>query len=596
MATTFSIGTVLVDRYRLDEVLGTGRTVEVYRAEDLSLGREVAIKVLRPELNALEDVRRAFRAQVVRAASLSHPHVARVYDGGIESHVLFMVTELLTGGSVEDIVADGTTLSVEDAASLGRDVAEALSYLHDQGIVHGGLTPSKLLFDDEGHVRVSDVALAGLGEAYREQFSLRDARYLSPEQARGEGPVSRSDVYSLGLIIFELVTGDVAFDGSTPEEVLRARLGASLPVRSELGTLDMVLAQATTADVEYRLEASQFATRLGAVTPDALPFTWSGIPSPTILGGFTPSEPRNTIGFSAPSPDDVVRAPRPTGAQKPVRADVPGRTPRATEMSDFNLERSGRRRLWFLVASIALVVAGAGAGAAYKLGLFSSHHTVPSLTGLTLAQAGSLLQGDGYTLEAGSHVNSATVAAGTILSQTPSGGNSAPAGTTIHVTISDGPELVTLPTTIVGSNCTQATAALASLNINAACPASAAVNSATVPAGRVALVLYNGSRNPLSVPKGATVTLALSSGPSATGTTGATGTPASTTTTTLPKGTLAMPNFVGLTRAQVNALSFKDEIYYNTNSPNAPWSTVVSQSIAPGTPVKRLSTVKLTVK
>jgi beta-lactam-binding protein with PASTA domain len=245
-------------------------------------------------------------------------------------------------------------------------------------------------------------------------------------------------------------------------------------------------------------------------------------------------------------------------------------------------------------------VFGAGAGAAYKLGRFKSSHTVPALTGLTLAQAGTLLQGDSYTLNATGHVHSSTVAAGTIVSQNPQSGASAATGTTITVVISDGPVLVTLPTSLVGEDCATATSQLAAVKVNAACPTTAQISSATVPAGRVAEVVYNGSRNPLSVPQNANVTLALSTGP-ATGPTGTTGAAGSTTTTTTtkPAGTIAMPKFVGLTRAQVNALAYKDQIYYDTRGPLAGttrWTTVTAQSIAPGTAVKPLSHVYLTVR
>ena len=162
---TFVNGHDLAGRYRILEQLGVGATAEVYLAEDLSLHRQVIVKVLLPSLAAHEGVRRAFRDRIVRAATLSHPHLARVFDGGQESGAIFMITEYLDGGSLEDILATGRVLGVDDVARLGRDVASALSYVHANGFVHADLSPDKLLFDDEGRVRVSDIALAGLGDA-----------------------------------------------------------------------------------------------------------------------------------------------------------------------------------------------------------------------------------------------------------------------------------------------------------------------------------------------------------------------------------------------------------------------------------------------
>ncbi len=118
--------------------------------------------MLLADLAAHEDVRRAFRDHIVRASKLSHPHLARVFDGGQESGAIFMISEYLSGGSLEDVLRAGHLLSVDDGARLGRDVASALAYADEHGFVLGSLSPSKLLFDDEGRVRVSDVALAGL--------------------------------------------------------------------------------------------------------------------------------------------------------------------------------------------------------------------------------------------------------------------------------------------------------------------------------------------------------------------------------------------------------------------------------------------------
>src|ERR1700684_1457701 len=132
---TYNPGHELAGRYRIVELLGVGQTAEVYLAEDLSLHRRVVVKVLLPDLAAHEEVRRAFRDHIVRAATLSHPHLARVYDGGQEHGAIFMISEYLSGGSLEDVLSAGRHLSIDDGARLGRDVASALAYVHEQGFV-----------------------------------------------------------------------------------------------------------------------------------------------------------------------------------------------------------------------------------------------------------------------------------------------------------------------------------------------------------------------------------------------------------------------------------------------------------------------------
>lgn len=623
---TFLSGHHLVSRYRILDLVGVGRTTEVYTAQDLSLGRTVVVKVLLGSLAAHEEIRRSFRDRIIRAATLSHPHLARVFDGGQEAGSIFMISEYLSGGSLEDVLASGRTLSTDDGARLGRDVASALAYAHSNGFVHGSLSPSKLLFDAEGRVRVSDVALAGLGDAYRERFSLDDVRYLSPEQAIGDPAEAKSDVYALALILFEAVTGTTAFDGLTPEAVLRARINAPLPIRTELGTLDMLLAQAAVPDPLLRLDAEQFASRLSAVVNDSAPLIVSpGRGVMPLLAQFTPTEPRHSVGFRPPSPDEIVG----TTSVVPIVGAGPT-VPLARNANDWVPptrdgrggryyggghegfeadEPAPRRRTAFLAAAVLLILIAVGAGAAWKLGYFTQSHTVPSLTGVTIKEAQSLLGGDGFTLTVTQHHSSASIPAGEIISQSPAAGASGKSGLVITVVTSDGPSMVTMPTNLVGEDCATATAQLAKLKVTAQCPSSAEVRSKVIAAGRIAKVLYHSTANPIAVPSGATVTLAVSKGPPVSSTT--TTTPAattsststtsttSTTTTTLAHPLRAVPNVAGLTKAQVFAAFRKAQLYFRTQGPgaaNQTWTTGVSTIPAAGTMVKWESTIVVNVK
>jgi serine/threonine-protein kinase len=620
MAPTFSLGYTLAGRYRILELLGVGQTAEVYGAEDLSLHRRVVVKVLLAGLASHEEIRRAFRDHIIRASTLSHPHLARVFDGGQESGAIFMISEYLSGGSLEDVLSAGRRLSVDDGARLGRDVASALGYVHEHGFVHGSLSPSKLLVDDEGRVRVSDIALAGLATNYRERMTLDDARYLSPEQAVGEAASPKSDVYALALILFEAVTGNVAFEGSTPEAVLRARLNAPLPVRLELGTLDMILAQAAVPDPLLRLDAEQFSARLSAVIGDVTPLVVRpGSEQLPLLANFSPPEPRHSIGFRAPSADQIVGgstgsgggfAHVPRGGAPAVGADSRGprgplgRTPRF-DRAQYDLPRASRRRWGFLIVALVIVVAAIGAGAAWKSGLFTKKQTVPSLIGLSLTQASTALQGDGFTVTVNLRVHSSSVAANDIVSQSPLADSSAKSGQVITVSVSEGPLLVTMPTNLLGETCVAATAQLSALHVIAQCPSSAAIYSSTVALSGVVRVLYHTTVNPLTVPREGTVVLSLSKGPAAgtttttTTTAPASGTTTTTTTTIAGEGPRAVPNVVGDTQAQVYAAFHVAKLYFSTVGPNhnsTKWTTVVSQNPVAGTTVKWHSYVTLTVR
>jgi serine/threonine-protein kinase len=598
MAPTFAPEHTLAGRYRISRLLGVGRTAEVYLAEDISLQRNVVVKVLLPDLASHESIRRAFRDHIVRAATLSHPHLARVYDGGQEHGAIFMISEYLSGGSLEDALRAGRRLSVDDGARLGRDAGSALAYAHEHGFVLGALSPSKILFDGEGHLRLSDVALAGLAVGYRERMSLDDARYLSPEQAVGDPAGPESDVYALALILFEAVTGSAAYEGTTPEAMLRARLSAPLPVRLELGTLDMVLAQAALPDPRLRLDAEQFSQRLGAVVSDAAPLVLRrGVNETPLLAGFSPSETRGSIGFRAPSAEQIVgasagaaafpRVARAIGDGGGAPRSPVGRTPRF-DRAPYDLPRASGQRRGFLYAALALVVIALAIGIVWKAGVFTKSHTVPTLTGLTLTQAQSAVAGDGYTLSV-SEVDSATVPKNDVVSQSPASGTSAKSGSIIKVSVSEGPGVVTLPTNLLGRGCAGAENELRSLHVSATCPAADEIASSRA-AGEVAAVLYKKTANPLVVPRGATVILELSKGP-ATGPT--------TTTTSASEGPRAEPNVVGDDYAQTVAAFQKAVLYFKTTGPGAgttTWTKVISQTPAAGTLVPYKSTVTLDVQ
>ena len=633
---TFAPGHDLVGRYRIIELLGVGRTAEVYTAEDLSLRRTVVVKVLLASLAAYEDVRREFRDRIVRAATLSHPHLERVYDGGQSSGAIFMVTEYLSGGSLENVLASGRLLDTDDTARLGRDVSGALAYVHANGFVMGSLSPSSLLFDDEGRVRVSDVALAGLGAMHDEPLTYDAVRYLSPEQALGEPAEPKSDVYALALILFEAATGTSPFEATSAEAMLRVRITTPLPVRAELGTLDMLLAQAAVPDPRLRLDAEQFANRLSSAVSDGRPLVVAPIRDQMpLLAQFTPTEPRTSIGFRAPSAAQITgstphvpaassfeRAPAP----RTIRSNIdrspqsidsgyraPGR-PQRSNFDDLPPRPPRGRRVAFAAAAILLVIVAAVGGVVWKFGLLSTKHTVPSLVGLTISGATTALtdNGGGFTLTV-SHAYSATTPKHKIVSQSPVAGTTGSAGLAIAVTVSDGTRPVAhviMPTNLVGKDCATATSQLAALHVVAQCPSSAAITSPSVAAGKIVKVLYHATTDPKSVLRGATVTLVLSTGPGTTTTTttlaGTTTTTlagtttTSTTTTTVAVNTLvAVPNVAGLTRAQVFAAMHTAGLYFSTKGPGAgtsKWTTGVSTVPAAGTKVKRLSTVIVNVK
>jgi hypothetical protein len=236
---TDAIGRVLGRRYRLVSPLGVGASAQVFLAEDVSLHRHVAIKLLHPGLANDQSFLKRFRAEARSAAGLNHPHVARVFDWGEDEDGPYLVLEYLSGGSLLDLFERGVRLSVPQATAVAGQAARGLAYAHARGLVHRDIKPANLLFDDEGRVRVADfgVARALADGAWTEPAgtTVGTARYAAPEQAQGLVLDGRADVYSLALVTFESLTGYVPFVLDTAMGTLAARIGATLPGHGALG-------------------------------------------------------------------------------------------------------------------------------------------------------------------------------------------------------------------------------------------------------------------------------------------------------------------------------------------------------------------------
>ncbi len=209
---TDSIGRVLGDRYRLVTPVGTGASAHVYLADDVSLKRQVAIKVLHPALAGDQAFLKRFRAEARAVAALNHPNVLRVYDWGEQDGEPYLVLEYLAGGSLRQIYDTGTLLTPEQAVRIGIEACAGLDYAHRRGLIHRDIKPANLLFDADGRLRIADFGLArALAEAAWTEPDgaiLGTARYAAPETVEGWVLDGKADVYGLALVLYEGVTGE----------------------------------------------------------------------------------------------------------------------------------------------------------------------------------------------------------------------------------------------------------------------------------------------------------------------------------------------------------------------------------------------------
>ncbi len=244
---------IAVPGYELAEVIGEGAFGAVYRAVQPSIGREVAIKVVRPELADDPRFVQRFEAEAQLVARLEHPHVVPLYDFWRQPGGAYLVFRLLRGGSLADLVTDGP-LPIERVTRLVDEISGALNAAHALGVVHRDVKPANVLFDETGNSYLADFGIAvAVGDNGEEQLDLRSAGsplYASPEQARDGVATAASDQYSFAVLLWEALTGCAPFAGSTATEVLRAKLGVPVPPLTELrpdvpAALDQVLRRAT---------------------------------------------------------------------------------------------------------------------------------------------------------------------------------------------------------------------------------------------------------------------------------------------------------------------------------------------------------------
>src|SRR5580692_11211912 len=266
---TDSIGRVLGGRYRLITALGTGASSHVYLADDVSLHRRVAIKVLHPALAGDTAFLKRFRAEAQAVAALNHPNILQVYDWGEEDGIPYLVLEFLAGGSLRQVYDTGALLSPEQAVLVGVEAAAGLDYAHRRGLVHRDIKPANLLFDADRRLRIADFGLArALAEASWTEPDgaiLGTARYSAPEQVEGFVLDGKADVYALALVLYEGVTGEAPFIGDTTLSTLMARVGSLLPEHDALGPLNDVLVWAAAPEPSERLDAAQLSSRLEEV-------------------------------------------------------------------------------------------------------------------------------------------------------------------------------------------------------------------------------------------------------------------------------------------------------------------------------------------
>ena len=401
------------DRYTLIERIGSGGMADVWSADDSMLGREVALKFLHERFAQDQQFVERFRREAQAAAGLQHPNVVGVYDRGEHEGRHWIAMEYVQGASLKDLINRG--LSVGEAVEIVRQILAGARFAHERGIVHRDLKPHNVLVDGEGRARVTDfgIARAGASEITQTGSVLGTAQYLSPEQAQGFEVTATSDLYSIGVILYEALTGRVPFEADTAVAIALKQVSEQPRPPSELRpqvppALDAVVLKALAKDPANRFQtADEFLRALDAAEHD---------PSGASLG--------DTALYAAAAGAGA-------GALAGAAAAEGATTPLAPEDEAEEAKRSRRKKL------IALGVVAALIAALVVFALTRSEQvTVPTVIGESQADATEILEDAGFDVRASSFESCDEEQ--TVAEQDPSAGTDADEGSTVEIFVSLG--------------------------------------------------------------------------------------------------------------------------------------------------------------
>jgi serine/threonine-protein kinase len=462
--------TVVDGRYRVLHRLGSGGMAEVYCAQDLQLGRKVALKILYRRFAEDGEFVERFRREASSAAGLQHQHVVAVYDRGEYDGTYYIAMEYLEGRSLKTIVQQEAPLDPDRAIDLTIQVLRAARFAHRRGIIHRDLKPHNVIVDAEGRAKVTDfgIARAGASDMTQTGSIMGTAQYLSPEQAQGHAVSAASDIYSIGIMLYELLTGRVPFEGESAVTIALKQVNERATPPSAYNAaispeLQEAVMRALEKDPANRYpDAEAFIAALQAARDGTATAVLVPVPPPPLD---PPSE-----AYAYPEEPLAPREPR----------------------------EGGRWWLWLL----AVLVAALGLAAVLLLP-GTQKVTVPTVVGADQANAEAKLRQDGFHTD--SALKTAEQPKGQVIGQDPTGGSKAKKGSTVTLTVSDGPQQVAVPQ-VVGLTVSSARGRLEKAGLKAS---ERDENSDTVEKGRVISVSPTEGQR---VDKGSSATLVVSTG------------------------------------------------------------------------------------
>lgn len=437
------VGKHISGRYKILQLIGGGGMSNVYLAHDIILNRDVAIKILRYDLSNEEELHRRFQREALSATSLTNPNIVSIYDVGEDEEMHYIVMEYIKGKTLKQYIQEFSPLSAARSIHIMKQLTSAIAHAHENGIIHRDIKPQNILMDEEGNVKITDFGIAtSLGATSFTQTNsvIGTVHYLSPEQARGGLATMKSDIYALGIVLYELLTGELPFSGESAVSIALKHLQAETPSVREFDasipqSVENIVLKATAKDANHRYNSAE------EMEADL----------DSCLSVQRINEPK----FIPPVDDDatklipIIKDPKAAPEQiQQTSIGVTEQTVRMETKPTIKQEPKKQKKKWPII--VGIIAALAIVGIVIAMVMTPNKVIIADVTNETVEDATRILEQQGFVIGEQEERNHEEVEAGKIIETNPEAGREREKGTTIDLIVSIGKALTPM-TDFVGS-------------------------------------------------------------------------------------------------------------------------------------------------